>query len=94
MKAVQIVLIEDNAADVYLIELALKENGISHELTKFKTGDEGVQFLCSSTMENEFHTGRHSAMAFAALARMLRVSRLSPVKSATGLSMAMSEVRT
>src|SRR5712691_650982 len=54
MKPARIVLIEDNPADVFLVELALKENGVAHELTKFKSGEEGVKVLCSATQENEF----------------------------------------
>lgn len=47
MKAAQIVLIEDNSADVLLVELALKENGIPYELTRFKNGQEAVDALCA-----------------------------------------------
>jgi CheY-like chemotaxis protein len=43
----QIVLIEDNSADVFLVELALKENGIAYELTRFKNGQEAVDSLCA-----------------------------------------------
>jgi two-component system, chemotaxis family, response regulator Rcp1 len=46
MKAAQIVLIEDNPADVYLVELALKESGVIYEMTKFKRGEEALQALC------------------------------------------------
>ena len=38
MNPARIVLIEDNPADVFLIELALKENGIAYELTRFASG--------------------------------------------------------
>ena len=38
MKAAQIVLIEDNPADVFLVELALKESGVTYEMTRFKSG--------------------------------------------------------
>ena len=47
MNPAEIVLIEDNAADVFLIELALKENGIVHRLTRFTSGEEAVQILCN-----------------------------------------------
>ena len=47
MKTAQIVLIEDNSADVLLVELALKENGIAYELTRFKNGEEAVDALCA-----------------------------------------------
>ena len=46
MKAAQIVLIEDNPADVFLVELALKESGVTHEMTKFKSGEEALRALC------------------------------------------------
>ena len=46
MKVAQIVLIEDNPADVLLIELALKEFGISYELRRFAAGCEAVASLC------------------------------------------------
>lgn len=47
MNAAHIVLIEDNPADVYLVELALKENGIIYDLKKFETGEEAVRVLCA-----------------------------------------------
>src|ERR1700680_445667 len=46
MKAAQIVLIEDNPADVFLVELALKESGVTYEMTKFKSGQEALRALC------------------------------------------------
>jgi CheY-like chemotaxis protein len=46
MSPARIVLVEDNPADVLLIELALKENGISYELTRFATGEDAVQIFC------------------------------------------------
>jgi chemotaxis family two-component system response regulator Rcp1 len=46
MKAAQIVLIEDNPADVYLVELALKESGVTYEMTRFKSGQEALSALC------------------------------------------------
>jgi two-component system, chemotaxis family, response regulator Rcp1 len=46
MKAAQIVLIEDNPADVYLVELALKESGVICEMTKFTSGEEALRALC------------------------------------------------
>lgn len=54
MKASQIVLIEDNSADVLLIELALKENGIPFELTRFKDGQEAVDSLGAAATKS-FH---------------------------------------
>src|SRR6266446_10439670 len=47
MKPAQIVLIEDNPADVYLVELALEEYGVTYEMTKFKSGEEALRALCS-----------------------------------------------
>jgi CheY-like chemotaxis protein len=47
MNPAEIVLIEDNAGDVFLIELAVKENGIIHRLTRFTSGEEAVQILCN-----------------------------------------------
>jgi CheY-like chemotaxis protein len=51
MSAVRIVLIEDNPADVYLVELALKENGIPCELTRFASGQEALVVLCPAEDE-------------------------------------------
>ena len=47
MKPVQIVLIEDNPADVLLVKMALEENGIAHSLTQFKNGADAVAALCA-----------------------------------------------
>jgi len=47
MNPARIVLVEDNPADVYLLKLALKENGIAHELIHFATGEDAVQALCN-----------------------------------------------
>ena len=46
MGKVQIVLIEDNPADVFLVRLALKENGIDCDLTTFENGWAATQVLC------------------------------------------------
>lgn len=46
MSAAKIVLIEDNPADVFLVEMALKENDISYEMTNFSNGEEAVRCLC------------------------------------------------
>jgi CheY-like chemotaxis protein len=51
MSTVRIVLIEDNPADVYLVELALKENGIPCELTRFESGQEALSVLCPAEDE-------------------------------------------
>jgi two-component system, chemotaxis family, response regulator Rcp1 len=42
----QVVLIEDNPADVFLVELALKENDVRCELTTFENGQEALKALC------------------------------------------------
>jgi len=44
----QIVLIEDNPADVFLIQKALKENGIDYSLAQFRVGADAVRELCSA----------------------------------------------
>ncbi len=46
MNAAKIVLIEDNSADVFLIEMALKESGIVYEMTRFQNGEEAIDSLC------------------------------------------------
>ena len=48
MNPANIVLIEDNPADVLLIELALKENGIIYKLTRYANGEDAVRSLCDS----------------------------------------------
>ena len=50
MSTANIVLIEDNPADVILIELAMKENGIAYHLTRFASGEEAVQVLCETVV--------------------------------------------
>ena len=54
MKSAQIVLIEDNPADVLLVRKALEENGIEHSLTRFETGEEAIRVLCSDANGNVF----------------------------------------
>ena len=46
MNTAQIVLIEDNSADVFLFEMALKQNGIPYELLRFTNGQDAVESLC------------------------------------------------
>jgi CheY-like chemotaxis protein len=46
MSASQIVLIEDNPADVLLVQMALKENDVSCEMTTFNNGQEALRSLC------------------------------------------------
>jgi len=47
MNAAKIVLIEDNPADVFLVEMALQESGILYEMTRFNNGEEAVASLCA-----------------------------------------------
>ena len=47
----RIVLVEDNPADVFLFELALRENGVAYQLTRFATGEEAVRCLCNADTE-------------------------------------------
>ncbi len=56
MSRAQIVLIEDNSADVLLIEMALKESGILYEMTRFKNGQAALAALCAAeeTANNSF----------------------------------------
>lgn len=46
MSQSQVVLIEDNPADVFLVELALKENNVSCHLTTFENGQDALKALC------------------------------------------------
>jgi CheY-like chemotaxis protein len=46
MNACTVVLIEDNPADVYLVQLALKENHVNCQLTTFSNGQEALKVLC------------------------------------------------
>jgi CheY-like chemotaxis protein len=46
MNDCEIVLIEDNPADVYLVQLALNENDVNCRLTTFTSGQEALGFLC------------------------------------------------
>lgn len=43
---VQIIIVEDNAADVFLIRKALDEKGFSYMLTRFEDGEEALHALC------------------------------------------------
>jgi two-component system response regulator len=57
MNAAQIVLIEDNSADVLLVEMALKQSGILYEMTRFKNGKDALASLCApeGTVKTVFH---------------------------------------
>ena len=47
MRTAEIVLVEDNPADVFLIEMVLKESEIPYELTKFQSGEDAIGALCA-----------------------------------------------
>lgn len=47
MNEPQIVLIEDNPADVFLVEMALKENDVQYKMTLFNNGEEALKVLCA-----------------------------------------------
>jgi two-component system response regulator len=57
MSVAQIVLVEDNSADVFLVEMALKESGIPYVMTRFRNGQEALASLCApeGTAANAFH---------------------------------------
>jgi CheY-like chemotaxis protein len=44
-KAVSIVLVEDNPADVRLVRAALEEHGVTGELIVFRDGERAIQFI-------------------------------------------------
>lgn len=48
----QLVIVEDNAADVLLIRKALDEKGFSYILTRFEDGEEALQALCPDAGES------------------------------------------
>ena len=47
MNPAQIILIEDNLADVLLVEMALRQNNVRYQMTRFEDGEEAVDALCS-----------------------------------------------
>jgi two-component system response regulator len=51
MNDCEIVLIEDNPADVYLVQLALRENDVNCHMTTFRNGQEALQSLCGQETE-------------------------------------------
>jgi CheY-like chemotaxis protein len=86
MKPAQIVLIEDNPADVLLVKKALAENGIDHALTQFDSGVEAVRALCAAHTDHDFvpdailldlNTPRTDG--FEALHRLMEFPRLADV---------------
>lgn len=57
MKTAEIVLIEDNPGDVYLVELALHANQVPYHLTRFETGEDALGALCTpeGAPAHDFH---------------------------------------
>ncbi len=53
MQTAKIILIEDNPADVLLVEKALSESGIVYALTRFENGAAAVQALCAPAQEGD-----------------------------------------
>jgi CheY-like chemotaxis protein len=54
MNSAQIILIEDNPADVLLVEMALKENNIPCQLIRFANGEEALSVLCGTDTADSF----------------------------------------
>ena len=56
MNTSHIVLIEDNPADVLLVEKALEANGVTYEMTQFNNGVDALEVLCApaETAANAF----------------------------------------
>jgi CheY-like chemotaxis protein len=56
MRALEIVLIEDNPGDVLLVKMALDEAQISYHLTRFENGHDAMQSICapSENTKNQF----------------------------------------
>jgi chemotaxis family two-component system response regulator Rcp1 len=84
----QIVLIEDNPADVLLVRLALKENDVPCEMTLFNNGEEALRVLCppEGGMENTFvpdaillDLNTPKSDGFSVLARLRETPRLAKV---------------
>src|ERR1700729_1573114 len=46
MKDCEIVLIEDNPADVYLVQLALKEKNVNCHMITFRNAQDALRSLC------------------------------------------------
>lgn len=45
-RTVRIVLVEDNQADVYLVERSLRKHGLDFELVRYGNGDDALGGLC------------------------------------------------
>ncbi len=46
MKPAELILIEDNPGDLYLVQMALRENHIAYRMTHFESGSDAVHSLC------------------------------------------------
>jgi chemotaxis family two-component system response regulator Rcp1 len=44
-KTIQILIVEDHAPDVYLVQKALRENQVAFELTRFEDGEQAMQAI-------------------------------------------------
>lgn len=51
MNPAQIVIIEDNPADVHLVELALKDQHIEYTLIRYENGVDAVEALCKPAVD-------------------------------------------
>ncbi len=45
LRALRVFLAEDNSADVYLVEMALKEHGVPFTMRVVNDGDEAIRFV-------------------------------------------------
>jgi CheY-like chemotaxis protein len=87
MVPAHIVLIEDNPADVLLVEMALQESGVYFDLTRYADGEEALEALCSvrgaaqslrpDVILLDLNTPRSDG--FDVLAKLRRTARLSDV---------------
>jgi CheY-like chemotaxis protein len=88
MSQCQIVLIEDNPADVFLVQLALRENNVPCEMTLFNNGEDALSVLCppDGSVKNTFvpdaillDLNTPKSDGFSVLARLRLNSRLAEV---------------
>ena len=54
MKTAEIVLIEDNPGDVFLVEMALQANQVPYHLTRFETGEDALGALSTTASGHDF----------------------------------------
>jgi CheY-like chemotaxis protein len=55
-KTIHILLAEDNDGDVFLVRRALEKQGLQHELTVAKNGEEALQLLNRAGSDPDFET--------------------------------------